>query len=245
MEELDSCQKQFNCFLMGETSLLIQCAELLLKRDHQILGIVSPDRAIGQWANKNGIPYIDPQDDWMAFISQFSFDYLFSIVNSLRLPPEILALPRKLAINYHDSPLPKYAGVNATSWALMNREKTYAVTWHVMSDRFDEGDILKQFSVEIAETDTAFTLDAKCYEAAIYSFSELINELSEETVKLRKQNLEERTYFSRSKTPMAGFIFSWNRCALDIDAFVRALDFRPYPNPLGTAKFAIESDFII
>ena len=245
MEELDSCQKQFNCFLMGETSLLIQCAELLLKRDHQILGIVSPDRAIGQWANKNGIPYIDPQDDWTAFFSQFSFDYLFSIVNSVRLPPEILALPRKLAINYHDSPLPKYAGINATSWALMNREKSYAVTWHVMSDRFDEGDILKQFSVEIAESDTAFTLNAKCYEAAIYSFSELINELSEETVKIRKQNLEERTYFSPSKTPMAGFIFSWNRCALDINAFVRALDFGSYRNPLGTPKFAIESDFII
>ena len=245
IEEFDSYQKQFNCFLMGETSLLIQCAELLLKREHQILGIVSPDRAIGQWANKNGIPYIDPQDDWTAFFSQFSFDYLFSIVNSLRLPPEILALPRKLAINYHDSPLPKYAGINATSWALMNREKTYAVTWHVMSDRFDEGDILKQFPVEIAESDTAFTLDAKCYEAAIYSFSELINELSEETVKLRKQNLEERTYFSRSKTPMAGFIFSWNRCAWDIDAFVRALDFGSYRNPLGTPKFAIESDLII
>jgi len=245
MEQYDRYQKEFSCLLMGETSLLIQCAELLLKKKHQILGIVSPDRAIGQWANKNSIPYIDPQNDWRAFLSQFSFDYLFSIANSVRLPPEILALPRKLAINYHDSPLPKYAGINATSWALMNREKTYAVTWHVMSDRFDEGDILKQFSVEIAETDTAFTLDAKCYEAAIYSFSELINELSEETVKLRKQNLEERTYFSRSKTPMAGFIFSWNRCALDIDAFVRALDFGPYRNPLGTAKFAIESDFII
>jgi amino acid adenylation domain-containing protein len=245
MEDFDSYQKQFTCFLMGETSLLIQCAELILKREHQILGIVSPHRSIGQWANKNGIPYIDPQDDWTAFISQFSFDYLFSIVNSLRLPPEILALPRKLAINYHDSPLPKYAGINATSWALMNREKTYAVTWHVMSDRFDEGDILKQFPVEIAESDRAFTLNAKCYEAAIHSFMELTNELSKETVKPRKQNLEERTYFSRSKTPMAGFIFSWNRCAWDIDAFVRALDFGSYRNPLGTPKFAIESDLII
>jgi amino acid adenylation domain-containing protein len=238
-------QKGLNCFLMGETILLIQCGELLLKREYQILGVISPERAIIQWANQNGIPYIESKDDWRAFLIEYSFDYLFSIANSLRLPPEILCIPRQLAINYHDSPLPKYAGINATSWALMNREKTHAVTWHVMSARFDEGDILKQFPVDIAENDTAFTLDAKCYEAAVDSFIELIDELSEQKVKPIKQNLEERTYFSRSKTPMAGYIFSWNRCALDIDAFVRALDFGLYRNPLGTPKFAIESDLII
>ena len=238
-------KEQLTCFLIGETSLLIQCGEILLKKKHQILGVISPDRAISQWVNENGIPYIEPQNDWKAFLSQYSFDYLFSIANSLRLPPEILRIPRQLSINYHDSPLPKYAGINATSWALMNREKTHAVTWHVMSARFDEGDILKQFPVDIAENDTAFTLDAKCYEAAVDSFIELIDELSEQKVKPIKQNLEERTYFSRSKTPMAGYIFSWNRCALDIDAFVRALDFGLYRNPLGTPKFAIESDLII
>lgn len=245
MKDAENYQEQFTCFLIGETSLLIQCAEVLLKREHQILGVISPDRAIGQWANKNGIPYIESQDDWRDFLSQHSFDYLFSIANSLRLPSEILCLPRKLSINYHDSPLPKYAGINATSWALMNREKTYAVTWHLMSDQFDEGDILKQFPVEIAENDTAFSLDTKCYEAAIHSFNELINELSEERVKPRKQNLEERTYFSRAKTPIAGYIFSWNRCAFDIDAFVRALDFGLYRNSLGTPKFAIKTELII
>jgi amino acid adenylation domain-containing protein len=238
-------KEELTCFLIGETSLLIQCGESLLKRKHQILGVISPDRAISQWANENGIPYIEAKKDWKAFLGQYSFDYLFSIANSLRLPPEILRIPRQLAINYHDSPLPKYAGINATSWALMNREKTHAVTWHVMSARFDEGDILKQFPVDIAENDTAFTLDAKCYEAAVDSFIELINELSEQRVKPIKQNLEERTYFSRSKTPMAGYIFSWNRCALDIDAFVRALNFGLYRNSLGTPKFAIESDLII
>ena len=241
----ENSQRKFNCFLMGETSLLIQCGELILKREHQILGVISSDKAIIQWTNQNSIPYIEPHEDWIAFLNQYSFDYLFSIANSLRLPQEILCLPRKLAINYHDSPLPKYAGINATSWALMNREKIHAVTWHVMSAQFDKGDILKQFPIDIAENDTAFTLDAKCHEAAIHSFIDLINELSEERIKPIKQNLEERTYFSRSKTPMAGYVFSWNRCALDIDAFVRALDFGPYRNLLGTPKFAIESDLII
>ncbi|MCT7952694.1 amino acid adenylation domain-containing protein [Ancylothrix sp. C2] len=245
IRKINDHQEQSTCFLVGGTSLLIQCGEILLSKRHHILGIISSDIAISGWANRNSILYINPQEDWKAFLSQYSFDYLFSIVNSLKLPSEILDLPRKRAINYHDSPLPKYAGINATSGALMNREKTYAVTWHQMTDQFDEGDILKQFPVEIAQNDTAFTLDAKCYEAAIHSFNELINELSEERVKPKTQNLEERTYFSRSKTPKAGFIFSWNRCALEIDAFVRALDFGSYRNPLGTAKFSLENELII
>ena len=33
------------------------------------------------------------------------FDYLFSIVNMRILPPEIVAIPRKRAINFHDGPL--------------------------------------------------------------------------------------------------------------------------------------------
>lgn len=245
IRKINDHQEQSTCFLVGGTSLLIQCGEILLNKMHHILGIVSADIAIDEWANKNSIPYVNPQEDWKTFLSQYSFDYLFSIVNSLKLPSEILALPRKRAINYHDSPLPKYAGINATSWALMNREKTYAVTWHQMTDQFDEGDILKQFPVEIAQNDTAFTLNAKCYEAAIHSFNELINELSEERINPKTQNLEERTYFSRSKTQKAGFIFSWNRCALEIDAFVRALDFGSYRNPLGTAKFLLENELII
>jgi hypothetical protein len=40
-------------------------------------------------------------------------------------------------------------------------------------------------------------------------------------------------------------VFLWNRRADDIDAFVRALDFTPYPNPLGLPKFPTGSDFII
>jgi methionyl-tRNA formyltransferase len=73
-----------------------------------------------------------------------------------------LELPRIEAIDYHDAPLPKYAGLNATSWALMHRQKTHWVTWYVMSDLVEGGDILKQVAIDIADEDTAFTLNKKC-----------------------------------------------------------------------------------
>jgi methionyl-tRNA formyltransferase len=127
---------------MGEGTLPIQCAELLLEWGHQILGIVSPDKSISDWAKEKGISHISPKDDLLAFLSQQSFDYLFSIVNNSVLPKEIFDLPRQSAIDFHDAPLPKYAGVNATSWALMQQEKAHGVTWHRMSEVIYGGDIL-------------------------------------------------------------------------------------------------------
>ncbi len=244
--------KELTCFVIGEGTLPIQCASLLLERGHQIFGIISPDALISDWAKTKGIPHILPTDNLIAFLSQKPFDYLFSIVNSYLLPKEILKLPRSCAINYHDAPLPRYAGVNATSWAVMHQEKTHGVTWHVMANLVDSGDILKQLPLDIADNETAFTLNGKCYEAAIDSFAQLIDELALHQVLVRKQNLDERTYFSRSKRPtgvgvfpFTAGVFSFNRCAHEIDALVRALDFGPYPNPLALPKLAFGSEFIV
>jgi len=236
---------KFSCFIIGGGTLPVQCAEILLNHHHELRGIISPDASVNRWTKERGIPHLDPADNLRAFLSQQPFDYLFSIVNEYILPKEILELPRTCAINYHDSLLPRYAGTHATSWALMHRETTHGVTWHVMNDLVDAGDILKQRRVEIAEGETALTLNAKCYEAAIHSFAELIDNLSCGRISASKQNLDERTFFPQYKRPSGGCVLSWNHCAHDIDAFFRALDFGSYPNPLGLPKLAIEGDFII
>ncbi|MBW3584439.1 MAG: AMP-binding protein, partial [Cyanobacteria bacterium 0813] len=238
-------QNQFSCFLIGEGTLLIQCAELLLERGHQIFGVISPDVSISSWAKAKDIPHIQPTDNLIAFLRQQPFDYLFNIVNSSLLPKEILELPRQLAINYHDAPLPKYAGLNATSWALIHREKTYGVTWYVMNDLVEGGEILKQVAIDIADDDTAFTLNGKCYEAAMGSFEELVDELSSGQALASKQDLDKQTYFGHSKRLFAGGVLSFNRCAYDMDANIRALDFGSYPNALGVAKLAIGNDLIV
>ncbi len=236
---------QFSIFLIGEGTLPIQCAEILLEKEHQILGIISPNKLIGDWAKEKGIAHIHPNDCLPTFLSRHPFDYLFSIVNHVVLPREILDLPRQGAINYHDAPLPRYAGTNATAWALMQREKTHGVTWHRMSNVIDGGDILKQVAVGITKGETALTLNSKCYEAAIHSFAQLIDELAAGKAVAFLQNLNERTYFPPSKRLNAGGLLSFKRCAHELDAVVRAVDFGSYPNPLGLAKFAVGNDLII
>src|SRR2546429_3979319 len=115
--------KKFSCFLLGEGTLPIQCAQILVDREHTIYGIISSNQAVIDWARRREIPYIDPQDkDIVTFLSQRPFDYLFSIVNPYILPKLVLESPRRCAINYHNAPLPRYAGSYATSWAIMQGE---------------------------------------------------------------------------------------------------------------------------
>ena len=42
--------RRFSVVLLGEQSLLIQCAELLLSRGHAIRCVVTEGRRIAQWA---------------------------------------------------------------------------------------------------------------------------------------------------------------------------------------------------
>lgn len=234
----------FDCVVIGGTTLLIRCAEILSDRGHQIKGLFSSDPLVVRWGLERGVDVFEPATIEKS-IEENSVDYLFSVVNERILTTKILASPRRLAINYHDAPLPKYAGTHATSWALLNREKEHGVSWHIASEQVDAGDILKQRSVTIDATDTAFTLNTKCYEAAIDSFVELVDDLSFGRSVSQSQDLEKRTFFPRFKRPVNAGILSWRQSADDIAATVRALDFGPHPNALGSAKTVFDGKYFL
>ena len=64
-------------------------------------------------------------------------------------------------INFHDGPLPRYAGLHVTSWALLNQEREHGVSWHVMEVGVDTGDVLAESRFQLSDDDTAFTVNAK------------------------------------------------------------------------------------
>lgn len=109
------------------------------------------------WSNTKGIARVPASEGQAAWLGREPFDYLFSVVNHTITSADVLALPRRRAINYHDSPLPRYAGFNATAWAIIDGQTQHAVTWHEMSADVDSGAILLQQPIEISEDDTSFS----------------------------------------------------------------------------------------
>jgi amino acid adenylation domain-containing protein/non-ribosomal peptide synthase protein (TIGR01720 family) len=234
----------FTCIIIGEGTLPLQCAEILLSRGHTICAVLSPDQRLMRWATEHSIPHAPAPASLPELVGERPFDYLFSIVNYQVLPGEVLAAPQKWAINYHDAPLPRYAGSYATSWALMAGERAHAVTWHLMTEQVDAGDILQQLALEIAPGETALTLNAKCYDAALRAFAVLIDDLAAGQAHPLPQNLAERTFFPRAKRPVGGCTLSWEATAEFLAALVRALQFGPYPNPIGLPKIAFGAQFV-
>ncbi len=236
----------FTCFIIGEDNLHLECAKIIQQQGQQIVGIISAYEAAELWALQLGIPHYASLAAAQEAFNKTSFDYLFSIVNAQILPAAILNLPRQLAINFHDAPLPRYAGVHATSWAILNQEQTHGITWHVATETVDAGDILQQVTVPITEDETTLSLNLKCYEAALQSFPDLVQSLAKHSYQRQPQDLSQRTYFGLHQKPAGDGWIDWNASAEATERLFRATQFGSYPNRFTCPKFKRgEEEFII
>ncbi len=224
-----------NAVFVGDGSLLIRCAEYFRDSGQIITAVATTDQQISNWADQNSIPVLAKSDFLNGHATDLTFDFLFSISNLDIVPAPILARARRLAVNFHDALLPRYAGLHATSWALVHQESVHGVTWHEMTGSVDKGRILAQQSFDVLATDTALSLNTKCYEAGAASFAAMIQPLVAGTLEPQPQT-GDRSYFGRTKRPPAAATLDFRKSAADIAALVRALDFGQYTNPLGRAK---------
>ena len=227
----------FTCILIGEESLLIQCAKVVLGRGHEIAAVASRNPDVLGWAKGAGIAVLEPGKGLETRIST-DFDWLLSISNLSVLPQALLDRARKGAVNFHDGPLPRYAGLNAPLWARLNGESRHGITWHLIGGGIDEGDILSQVYFNIAEDDTAFSLNARCYAAAIESFPGVVAVLEGSAVARSPQDLSQRSLCRRDDRPAAAARLDFTKGADDLVRLVRALDHGGYWNPLALPKLA-------
>ncbi|MEC8015370.1 MAG: MupA/Atu3671 family FMN-dependent luciferase-like monooxygenase [Pseudomonadota bacterium] len=224
----------FSCIVLGNESLLIACADSLLARGHQISAVVSRDAEISAWAEGKGLPVLT---DARTF--EGDVDWLLSIANLDIIPAPVLARARKGGVNFHDGPLPRYAGLNTPNWALIEGADSYGITWHMIEGGVDEGDILAQRLFDIAEDETAYSLNAKCYAAAMDSFGEVLAQLESGALDRQPQDFTTRKLYTRADRPAAGGVLDFGQPADDLLRLVRALDFNGYWNPLCTAKIMV------
>lgn len=228
---------QFSSLVIGNESLAIQCGDLLRGEGHTIAAVVTRNEDVAAWAEAAGLKVIAPGRDLGARLGGLEFDWLLSIANLDLIPEDVIALARRGAVNFHDGPLPAYAGLNAPVWAKLAGEKRHGISWHLIEGGVDEGDIIASKAFEITDGDTAFSLNTKSYVAAIESFTDLMAELSGSAPARHPQDLERRSYFARDARPMAGAVMNFNKPAKELLLLIRALDHGEYWNPLCLPKF--------
>ena len=229
---------------IGSDTLLIQCLELWRSRGHQVAAVATDTDKVRDYCGQNGLRCVDATGDLAAELSGQPFDYLFAVTWLQLLAPELLSLPGKAAINFHDGPLPRYAGLNATCWSLLNGETEHGVTWHRIEARADVGDVLVQSKFAVEPRDTAFTLNARCFDHGQRSFAQLCEQLERGELSGLPQDLEQRTYFGRAARPAALAVLDPSLPADEGARLVRAFDHGGYPNPVAVAKLATAGGFL-
>ena len=109
----------FRAVIIGNESLAIQCGDMLREAGHVLAAVVTRNADVANWAQASDIDVISSDDDLTTALSDIPFDWLMSIANLDMIPDDVLALPKRGAVNFHDGPLPRFAGLNAPVWACL------------------------------------------------------------------------------------------------------------------------------
>ncbi len=224
------------CVLVGADSLLIECAQVMLDRGHHVVAIVAGSPRVAAWAAARGLLTlaVDDAHSWVDQLAGQDIDYLFAITHLRVLPAAALALPHVMAINFHDGPLPQFAGLNTPVWGLLHGEAEWGVTWHQLTETVDAGDILVQRRFALATRETSLSLNTSNVAHALDSFDELLDLLEAGTLVGRPQDpAAEHGVYRRADRPLG--VLDWAQSASGLDRLVRALQFGPHPNQVAAA----------
>lgn len=104
------------------------------------------------------------------------------------LSKKIVLAPKHGSINIHPSKLPLYRGSLPTLWALKNKDTSSAVTYIVLNEAVDSGDILYQEGFEISEQDDWLSIEKKIQKIVEKSIVGKIKDFVNGSTELLKQN---------------------------------------------------------
>jgi methionyl-tRNA formyltransferase len=158
-------------------------------------------------------------------------DLLLNVHALYVLPAEVVAAPRIGSFNLHPGPLPRYAGLNAPSWAIYHGERTHGTTVHWMDGGIDTGPIAYQTELPIEDDDTGLTLSAKSVRAGLPLLHDLLEAAARDAVPRQPQPQGVRRYYGK-EVPHEGRLI-WTEAAARLVNFVRACDFVPFTSPWG------------
>ena len=185
--------------LFGKGSLAVRIADYLLQSPKfNLIGVVPVKLepkwtiSLSEWAIERNIPILslnEIQQKEMRVNIGFScfFDEIFT--------EEQISL-FDLALNLHNSPLPKYRGVNPVNWTLKNNEEFHGLTIHEITTGIDDGPIFGQVKFSInPHIDEVEDVYKRALNFGFTLFEDTISQL--ETIEPRIQLESEASYYSK------------------------------------------------
>lgn len=113
------------------------------------------------------------------------------------LKRELLDVPLVTSVNFHPSPLPRYAGLAPFYWMVRHGERHGGVTAIEVDEGIDTGPIIMQREMPLTGHETALQLRIAQERANVRMLTELIPQLVNRSFTRTPQDLNLRSYFGR------------------------------------------------
>tara|TARA_B100000787_G_scaffold167627_1_gene154780 strand:+ start:2514 stop:3380 length:867 start_codon:yes stop_codon:yes gene_type:complete len=229
--------------IIGE-STGFQCFKNIIELKYfKIAMVVSADKnyhnAIKKICKINRIKYLNSyqfKKKKITFSNKNQKLFLISIFSNLILNKSFLKKFGKNCFNLHPGILPYYPGKNCVSGVLYNNEKKAGVSLHYITERVDQGTIIKQKKIKISDNDNLLTLMVKLKKCSV----ELIDKFIKDLYKNKKINyLENKIYLKKiypKIIPNNGLI-NLNTNYSEFRNLFRASYFGPFNNTWGKLNF--------
>ena len=247
--------------LAGSGTLASSMFRPLLASHHEVVAIIQDgrrakgfQRTIRPWSDallitagglafqamRQGLPivWIDKMDEEeLAPLRALEPDIVLVGGFGIILREPLLSLPRLGCVNMHSSLLPKHRGPNPFCAVILAGETESGVTFHVMAEGIDTGDIIAQTAFTLSPEDTPHSVYAKSCELAGDCVVEVMDSIEQTGVHAKPQDHSLATYEKRPAESDAWI--RWERPAVEIARQIRAL------NEIQTARFSCQHHTIL
>ncbi|WP_268987852.1 formyltransferase family protein [Xenorhabdus bovienii] len=133
-------------------------------------------------------------------IKEVNPDYFIVANFQQLLTRELLDIPNAMPINFHPSPLPRYAGLAPFYWMIKNGETKTSISAIKMDEGLDTGDIIMQRSIHFSEKETCIGLRTFQEDQNVLMLLDLIPLMVNNNFSYKPQNMQNRSYFGRPKS---------------------------------------------
>ncbi|MFB7121852.1 methionyl-tRNA formyltransferase [Bacillus tropicus] len=178
-------------------------------------------------ARKYGIPVLRPNNvnepNTIQELKKHEPDY-FIIANYQKiLKGSALSIPKEDTINFHPSPLPRYAGLAPFFWMAKNGEKQGGVPCIQVVPTIDAGPISAQIPVTLTGTETALEIRDIHFKQSLVLLEDILPLMKNKSFTVQSQSLTDRTYYGQPKE--TDYFINWNQ---DIETILRT-NYSRYP----------------
>ena len=231
--------KDLKVVFIGTPEFACPVLETLIKNTNVVLVVTQPDAYIGRkkiltpspiksLALENNIEVFTPhniKEDYENIINSKP-DIIITCAYGQIIPKVLLDLPKYKCVNVHASLLPKYRGGAPIHASILNGDDETGITIMYMAEGMDDGDIIKEESIKILDTDNITTLSDKLSILGAKLLIETLPSILDGTCKSIKQDINKISfaYIIKRKDEIIDF----NKSYKEIFNKVRALKDRSY-----------------